>query len=56
MESDEVTRSAEMNQSDTNNELRDEEHCDVDQKESVVQEDPAGSVRSGASGPSKEKE
>ncbi|XP_044180108.1 mucin-17-like [Acropora millepora] len=56
MESDEVTRSAEMNQSDTNNELRDEEHCDVDQKESVVQEDPAVSVRSGASGPSKEKE
>ena len=56
MESDEVTRSAEMNQSDTNNELRGEEHCDVDQKESVVQEDPAGSVRSGASGPSKEKE
>ncbi|XP_074633716.1 E3 SUMO-protein ligase RanBP2-like isoform X4 [Acropora palmata] len=56
MESDEVTRSAEMNQSDTNNELRDEEHCDVDQKESVVQEDSAGSVRSGASDPSKEKE
>ena len=56
MESDEVTRSAEMNQSDTNNELRDEEHCDVDQKESVVQEDAAVSVRSVASGPSKEKE
>ena len=56
MESDEVARSAEMNQSDTNNELRDKEHCDVDQKESAVQEDSAGSVRSGASGPSKENE
>ena len=50
-----VTRSAGMNPSDTKSELRDEEHRDVGEKESAVQED-SGSVHSDSSGPSKEKE